>query len=248
VDIWVPSSALVKPQYSWQYAAGYFRNFKDNVFEASVEVYYKALQNQLEYREGYVPGPLNKDLEYEFVAGTGRTYGAEFFLRKNRGNWQGWLGYTLSKATRHFSSLNQGLPFPSRSDRRHDFSAVTTYKWRNHWTWGGTFVAGTGQAVTLPERRYTVEDATVYQYGARNGFRMQAYHRLDLSATYQKEQHRRLSSSWTFAVYNVYGRHNPFFYYLDNQGNPYDGSLTVRAKKVSVFPFPIPSVTWNFSF
>ncbi|CAA9289786.1 MAG: TonB-dependent receptor [uncultured Adhaeribacter sp.] len=248
VDIWVPSSALVKPQYSWQYAAGYFRNFKDNTYEASVEVYYKTLQNQLEYRAGYVPGPLNKDLEYEFVAGTGRTYGAEFLIRKNQGNWQGWLGYTLSRATRQFADLNQGRSFPARSDRRHDLSIVVSYKWRERWTWGGTFVAGTGQAVTLPERRYTVEDATVYQYGARNGFRMQPFHRLDLSATYQKKPRPRLRSSWTFAVYNVYGRHNPFFYYLNNQGNPYDGSLVVQAKKVSVFPFPIPSVTWNFNF
>lgn len=248
IDIWVPSSALVKPQYAWQYAAGYFRNFRNNTFEASVEIYYKTLANQLEYREGYVPGPMNKDLEYEFVTGSGRTYGAEFFIRKNQGRWQGWLGYTLSRATRQFAELNQSRPFPARSDRRHDLSLVSSYKWTNRWTLGGTFTLGTGQAVTLPERRYLVEGATVYQYGARNGFRMQPNHRLDVSATYQKNQDRRLRSSWTFAVYNLYGRHNPFFYYINNQGNPYDGSLAVKAKKVSVFPMPIPSVTWNFSF
>lgn len=247
VDIWVPSSALVKPQLSWQYAGGYFQNFKQNVYEASVEIYYKTLQNQLEYREGYVPGPLNKDLEYEFVAGSGRSYGAEFFIRKNQGRWQGWLGYALARTTRTFPALNNGRPFPARSDRRHDVSLVSSYKWNNNWTFGGTFTLGTGQAVTLPERRYVVEDAVVYQYGARNGFRMQPTHRLDISATYQKNQNRRLQSSWTLAVYNVYGRHNPFFYYIDNEGSPYNGTLAVKAKKVSVFPFPIPSVTWNFS-
>ena len=248
VDIWVPSSALVKPQFSWQYAAGYFRNFKENTYEASVEVYYKTLDNQLEYRAGYVPGPLNKDLEYEFVVGSGKSYGAEFFVRKNTGKWQGWLGYALARTTRTFPDLNNGQPFPARSDRRHDLSLVSTYKYNPRWTFGGTFTYGTGQSVTLPERRYVVEDAVVYQYGARNGFRMQPAHRLDVSATYQKKQERKLQTSWTFAVYNVYGRHNPFFYYIANEGSSYTGSLTMKAKKVSVFPFPIPSVTWNFSF
>ncbi|MDQ4142004.1 MAG: TonB-dependent receptor, partial [Bacteroidota bacterium] len=183
-----------------------------------------------------------------FVAGKGRSYGVEFFVRKNQGRLQGWLGYALARTTRTFPDLNNGKPFPARSDRRHDVSAVASYKWIENWTLGGTFTLGTGQAVTLPERRYVVEDAIIYQYGARNGFRMQPTHRLDLSATYQKKREARLKSSWTFAVYNVYGRHNPFFYFIDNEGSPYDGSLSVKAKKVSVFPFPIPSVTWNFSF
>ncbi|QNF35186.1 TonB-dependent receptor [Adhaeribacter swui] len=248
VDIWVPSSVLVKPQYSWQYTAGLFKNLKENQYEASVEVYYKTLENQLEYRDGYVPGPLNKDLEYEFVVGNGRSYGAEFFVRKNQGKWQGWLGYALARTTRTFPDLNKGKPFPARSDRRHDLSLVSSYKYHANWTLGGTFTYGTGQSVTLPERRYVIEDAVVYQYGARNGFRMQATHRLDVSATYQKKRDGWLQSSWTFAVYNLYGRHNPFFYYIDNEGSPYNNSLSIKAKKVSVFPFPIPSVTWNFSF
>ncbi|RDC63176.1 TonB-dependent receptor [Adhaeribacter pallidiroseus] len=248
VDIWVPSSALVKPQFSWQYAGGYFQNFKNNAYEASVEVYYKTLDNQLEYREGYVPGPLNKDLEYEFVVGHGRSYGAEFFIRKNQGKWQGWLGYAVARTTRTFPDLNNGKAFPARSDRRHDLSLVTSYQYNTNWTLGGTFTLGTGQSVTLPERRYVIEDAVIYQYGARNGFRMQPTHRLDLSATYQKKKPGWLQTSWTFAVYNAYGRHNPFFYYIDNEGSPYADSLTMQAKKVSVFPFPIPSVTWNFSF
>jgi hypothetical protein len=248
VDIWVPSSALVKPQFSWQYSGGYFQNFKNNTYEASVEVYYKTLENQLEYREGYVPGPLNKDLEYEFVVGQGRSYGAEFFIRKNQGKWQGWLGYALARTIRTFPDLNNGKPFPARSDRRHDLSVVSSYQYNTNWTLGGTFTLGTGQSVTLPERRYVIEDAVIYQYGARNGFRMQPTHRLDLSATYQKKKPGKLQTSWTFAIYNAYGRHNPFFYYIDNEGSPYADSLTMKAKKVSVFPFPIPSVTWNFRF
>lgn len=248
LDIWVPSSVILPPQKATQYAAGYFRNFLENRYEASAEVYYKNLENQLEYREGYAPGPSNQDLEYEFVTGDGEAYGLELFLRKNTGALQGWLGYTLSFADRQFPSLNEGLVFPARFDRRHDFSAVASYKVNENWNVGGTWVYASGQPLTVPVRRYVIEGVVTYQYGKRNDFRMEAIHRLDLSATYKKNLNRKLQSSWTFAIYNVYARQNPFFYYIESQGNPYDNSVKLQAKKVSIFPFPIPSVTWNFTF
>ncbi|KAA9325261.1 TonB-dependent receptor [Adhaeribacter soli] len=248
LDIWVPSSVLLPPQKATQYSVGYFRNFRENNYEASAEVYYKDLENQLEYREGYAPGPSNKDLEYEFVTGDGEAYGLELFLRKNFGDLQGWLGYTLSYANRKFPNLNQGLAFPARFDRRHDFSAVASYKVNEKWTVGGTWVYASGQPLTVPVRRYVIEGVVTYQYGKRNDFRMEAIHRLDLSATYRKNTNRKLQSSWTFAIYNVYARQNPFFYYIDTEGNPYDNTVKLQAKKVSIFPFPIPSVTWNFTF
>ena len=248
LDIWVPSSVVVPPQKSTHYSAGYFRNFRENMFEASAEVYYKSLENQLEYRDGYVAGPSNKDIEYDFVAGAGKAYGLELFLRKNFGKLQGWVGYTLSYANRKFPELNEGKTFPARFDRRHDVSVVASYKLDNNWTFGGTFVYASGQPLTIPVRRYVIEGVVTYQYGDRNNFRMEAIHRMDLSATYQKQTGKRLKSSWTFAVYNVYSRQNPFFYYIESQGNPYDISVKLQAKKVSIFPFPIPSVTWNFTF
>ena len=248
LDIWVPSSVLLPPQKATQYSVGYFRNFRENNYEASAEVYYKDLENQLEYREGYAPGPSNKDLEYEFVTGDGEAYGLELFLRKNFGDLQGWLGYTLSYANRKFPNLNEGLAFPARFDRRHDFSAVASYKVNENWTVSGTWVYARGQPLTVPVRRYVIEGVVTYQYGKRNDFRMEAIHRLDLSATYQKKTNRKLQSSWTFAIYNVYARQNPFFYYIDTEGNPYDNTVKLQAKKVSIFPFPIPSVTWNFTF
>jgi hypothetical protein len=248
LDIWVPSSIVVPPQKSTHYSAGYFRNFLDNMFETSAEIYYKDLENQLEYREGYVAGPSNKDLEYEFVSGQGKAYGLELFLRKNTGKLQGWLGYTLSYANRKFPELNEGKIFPARFDRRHDASAVLSYKVNTDWTLGGTFVFASGQPLTIPVRRYVIEGVVTYQYGDRNGFRMEAIHRLDLSATYRKSTEKRFQSSWTFAIYNVYARQNPFFYYIESQGDPYDNSVKLQAKKVSIFPFPIPSVTWNFTF
>ncbi len=248
LDVWVPSSAIVKPQRATQYALGYFRSFAKNQYEASVEVYYKDLQNQLEYREGFAPGPSNRDLEYEFVRGTGESYGAEFFIRKNYGDLQGWIGYTLSKTTRKFPDLNAGKAFPARYDRRNDLSVVGSYRYNERWTFGGTFVYGTGQATTLPVRRYFLEGTVNYQYGDRNSFRMQPTHRLDLSATLAGKKREHMESSWTFSVYNVYGRRNPFLYYVDNEGSSTSQNVRLQAKKVSIIPFPLPSVTWNFSW
>ena len=248
LDVWVPSSAIVRPQLATQYALGYFRSIKDNEYEGSVEVYYKEMQNQLEYREGFAPGPSNRDLEYEFVSGSGKSYGVELFLRKNYGNLQGWLGYTLSRTTRTFPDLNQGKTFPARFDRRHDLSVVANYKLNDKWTFGGTFVYGTGQATTMPSRRYFIEGNVVYQYGDRNSFRMEPTHRLDLAATLQAKKYKNVESSFTFSIYNVYGRRNPFLYYIDNDGEAYSESITLQAKKISIIPFPLPSVTWNFNW
>lgn len=248
LDVWVPSSAIVEPQRATQYAVGYFRSFNQNMYEGSVEVYYKTMENQLEYREGFAVGPTNRDLEYEFVRGSGESYGAEFFLRRNYGDLQGWLGYTLSWTNRTFPDINQGLTFPARFDRRHDVSVVATYTYNPRWTFGGSFVYGTGQATTMPERRYLIEGTINYQYGERNSFRMEPFHRLDLSATLEGKTRGRLHSSWTFAIYNVYGRRNPFLYFIDSEGTPYGTDTSVQAKKVSLIPFPLPSATWNFKW
>lgn len=248
LDVWVPSSAIVEPQRATQYAAGYFQSFRQNMYEGSVELYYKTMENQLEYREGFVAGPSNRDLEYEFVQGSGESYGVELFLRKNYGDLQGWFGYTLSWTDRTFAGINQSRAFPARFDRRHDVSLVGTFKLNPRWTFGGSFVYGTGQATTMPERRYLIEGTVNYQYGDRNSFRMQPFHRLDLSATLDGKSYGRLQSSWTFAIYNVYGRRNPFLYYIDSEGPPYSTDTSVQAKKVSLIPFPLPSVTFNFKW
>lgn len=248
LDVWVPSSALVEPQRATQYALGYFKSIKENQYESSVEVYYKDLENQLEYRQGYAPGPSNRDLDYEFVSGNGKSYGIELFARKNYGKLQGWVGYTLSRTTRTFPDLNEGKMFPARYDRRHDLSVVGSYKYNDRWTFGGSFVYGTGEATTLPVRRYYIEGTVNYQYGSRNSFRMEPTHRLDLSATWQATKWKNIESSWTFSIYNVYGRRNPFLYYIDNEGEAYGNTVKLQAKKTSIVPFPLPSVTWNFTW
>ena len=246
-DIWVPSSRIVLPQKGWQYSVGYFKNLKQNHFEFSLELYYKKLNNLIEYRQDYVPA-ISGELENEFVFGQGYAYGAEFFLKKKFGKLQGWIGYTLSKAYRKFPEINEGKEFPARYDRRHDVSIVGTWELNKHWTFGGTFVFATGQAITIPERRYFVEGSIYNQYGPRNGFRMQPYNRLDLSATYQKRKNtKRFQSTWTFAIYNVYNRKNPYLYFIDTSGDVTQGVLNVQAKKLYLFPI-LPSVTWNFKY
>lgn len=246
-DLWVPSTFRVKPQIAWQYAVGYFKNLKDNAIETSVEVYYKSMQNQIEYREGYTPGLT--DPEEEFVFGKGWSYGSEFLVNKVRGKFTGWVGYTLSWTWRKFPQLNGGNKYPARYDRRHDISVVGTYELSPKWRFGGAFVYGTGNATSLPERFYIVEGVLTQAFSRINAYRLPAYHRLDLSATLtpNKNKSRKLDTQWVFSIYNVYSRLNPYFLYFDQTGSPLDGSLKVEARQVSLFPI-IPTVTWNFKF
>ena len=247
-DVWVPSSQRVRPQLGWQYALGYFRNFGDNDWEASVEVYYKDLDNQIDYGESYVNDPAD-DLEQEFVFGEGRAYGVEFFLNKRRGRLTGWIGYTLSATRRSFPDIENGREFRAIYDRPHDISAVATYELSPKWTLSGVFVYGSGQNFTPLNRIYLVENGLVTQYGDRNSSRLPDYHRFDISATYvpKPASEKRFRSSWTFSIYNLYNRQNPFFTYYDFNVDQVQGTASATAYKVSLFPI-IPSITWNFSW
>ncbi len=246
-DLWVPSTFRVKPQVSWQYAAGYFRNFKDNQYEASIEVYYKNMRNQIEYREGYTPGLT--DPEEEFVFGKGWSYGAEFFVNKVRGRFTGWIGYTLSWTWRKFPGLNEGLKYPAKYDRRHDLSVVGTYEFNKQWKFSAVFVYGTGNATSLPERFYFINGVLTQEYSSINKYRLKPYHRLDLSAIYTPtpKRKKKLESYWVFSLYNTYSRMNPYFVYFNQSGNAANGTLKIEARQVSLFPL-LPSVTWNFKF
>ena len=243
-DLWVPSTLRVKPQLSWQYAAGYFKNFNSGMFETSVEVYYKTMENQIEYREGYTPSL--KDPEEEFVFGRGWSYGAEFFINKVKGRLTGWIGYTLGWTWRKFPDLNQGQQYPSRYDRRHDLSVVANYTINDKWKIAGVFVYGTGNAISVPERFYFIGGVLSQQYSGINAYRMRAYHRMDIAATYtpKPKKERKYTTNWVFSLYNAYSRANPYFLYFDQEGSASNGTLNVSAKQVSLFPV-LPSVTWN---
>lgn len=247
-DIWVPSTINVKPQISWLYAAGFFKNFKNNMYETSVEMYYKDMQNQIEYKDGYTPNTLD-DTENSFVFGKGWSYGTELLINKVKGRFTGWLGYSLSWTWRKFPDLNFGEKFPAKYDRRNDLSAVALYEINKKWKVSAAFVYGTGNAATLPQRFYLVEGVLTQEYSRMNQYRLPSYHRLDLSATLtpKKNENRKWKTEWVFSIYNAYSRKNPYFIYFDQSGNALDGSLQIQAKQVSIFPI-IPSVTWNFKF
>lgn len=248
-DLWVPSTLLVQPQQAWQYSVGYFRNFFENVLETSVEVYYKDMKNQVEYREGYVPNTL-QDPELDFVFGNGEAYGAEFFINKAKGKFTGWIGYTLAWTYRKFPDLNNGKAYPAKYDRRHDLSIVGSYEASKRWTFSTVFVYGSGNAITLPTNYYFIDQSIVPEYSELNAYRLFAYHRLDLSAvlTPQKQiqKNKRWRSSWAFSIYNVYSRQNPYFLYVDTGGDLNQG-VKATVKQVSIFPI-LPSITYNFKF
>lgn len=247
-DTWIPSSDKVKPQSGTQYALGYFRNFGLNTYESSVEVYYKTMQNQIEYEEGFLPeNTVNSNLDNYFVAGKGWSYGTEFFFKKSKGKFNGWIGYTIACTKRKFPDLNNGKTFFPKYDRRHDVSIVLSYEISKRWTLGATWIYATGNLNTFPERVFVLSNGDILQdYGGqRNNYRLSPYHRMDVSATLKGKPHKNYENSWNFSIFNVYNRYNPYIIYFDT--NYSNDKITIQAKQISLFPI-IPSVSYNFKF
>jgi hypothetical protein len=242
-DLWIPSSINVKPEISDQYSLGYFRNFKDNTFEFSTEIYYKNLQNQIDYING-ADLNFNKDIESQLLYGKGRAYGIEFFMKKKYGRFNGWIGYTLSRTERNFDMINYGAWYPAKQDRTHDISLVGIYEISKKWTISATWVYYTGNAVTFPSGKYEVAGEVVNYYTERNGYRMPAYHRLDIGATWIRKKTAKYESSWNFSVYNAYDHDNA--YSITFQQDPNDPTKT-QAVQTTLFKI-VPSITYNFKF
>ncbi len=242
-DLWLPSSNNVKPQISDQFSLGYFRNFKNNEFESSLEVYYKDLQNQIDYKNG-ADLVFNSTVEAELVFGKGWAYGAELTVKRNYGRINGWLTYTLSKTMRQFDEINQGNPFPARHDRTHDFSIVGIYDINERIKVSATWVYYTGNAVTFPSGRYEIDGQIVEYYTERNGYRMPDYHRLDLGLTWIRKKTNKFESSWNFSVYNAYARENAYYIdFRESEKNPGE----TEAVRFSLFKI-VPSVSYKFKF
>lgn len=249
-DLWLPSTDSVRPELSKQAALGFVYNI-DNNWDLSVEGYYKTMSNLIEYKEGAGFFQLAQNWESKLEIGEGYAYGAEVLLRKNYGKLSGWLGYTLSWSWRKFKNINFGEPFPYKYDRRHDISLVLMYEFNEKVDMGLTWVYGSGNAVTLGVARYNSLNLDYYNPGeyyygeieyfkGRNGYRMPAYHRLDLSINLKKKT-KWGSRTWSFGLYNAYSRQNPFYLYFG-----YDNNKRVL-KQVSLFPI-IPSVRYAFKF
>jgi hypothetical protein len=242
-DLWVMSSNNIKPQIADQVALGYYQNFGNDRYEFSTEVYYKDMQNQIDYKNAAnLRG--NADVEADLLFGEGRAYGLELFLKKRTGKLNGWIGYTLSRTERRFAEISNGSYFPAKQDRTHDISVVSIYKLPRRWTLSATFVYNTGNAITFPSGKYQLEGKTQFYYTERNGYRMPDYHRLDLNATLDAKPGKKFQSSWTFGVYNAYNRQNA--YIIEFQDDPDDASRT-QAVQTALFGI-IPSITWNFKF
>ncbi len=260
-DLWLPSTKRVKPQESYQFAAGYSRMFGEKDYNVTIEGYYKSMRNLIEYEEGANFLSLNEDWQDNIEIGKGNSYGIEFLVRKNTGSSTGWIGYTLSRSEREFENLNFGNPFPYRYDRRHDISVVYNQKWTENRDFSITWVFGTGSALTLPVGAFIAPAdgipnlldgggiRSVDLLEERNSFRMANYHRLDAALNFRKEK-RRGERVFTIGVYNTYNRRNPFFVnFGDVSEVDASGNITERAvlRQVSLFPI-IPSLTFRRSF
>lgn len=242
-DLWIPSSLNTKPEVSDQVSVGWFKNFKENTYELSIETYYKSMLNQIDYRNG-ANTQANELIEGELLYGIGRAYGVELMLKKKSGKFTGWLGYTLSRSERKIEGINNNEWYAAKQDRTHDISIVGIYDITPKLSISALFVYYTGNAVTFPSGKYTVGGTTQFLYTERNGYRMPAYHRMDLGVTWLRKNTEKFESSWNFSIYNLYGRENAYtITFRQNEDNP----NVTEAVQTSLFRW-VPSVTYNFKF
>ncbi|WP_414717321.1 TonB-dependent receptor [Telluribacter sp.] len=268
-DLWVPTTDRVAPQQSQQVAVGLAKDLEKPALTLTLEGYYKNMDNILNYKEGAsflsLAGENANELSWEdnITAGRGWSYGTEFLIHKKTGRFSGWVGYTLSWTKWQFPELNFGEIFYPRYDRRNDISVVGIYEISKRVTLSGTWVYGTGNALTVPMSQFNAyqDNATtpqnqlnwfgvvVNEHGPKNSFRAEPYHRLDLAVQFHKKM-KRHERTWEIGIYNAYNRRNPFFYNLDSeptvdsQGKP---RTRMVLKRYSLFPF-LPSVSYNFKF
>ena len=242
-DQWIGNSYNIQPEIADQLSIGHVQMFRQNMYEMSTELYYKSLQNQLDYKDGAEINTL-ADVESALLFGIGRAYGIEWLLKKREGIFTGWISYTLSKTERKIEGINQNNWYNAKQDRTHDLSLVGIYALNSKWSISGVFVYNTGDAVTFPTGKYMLQDQTIYQYASRNANRMPANHRLDISVTYDKKKKKRIQESWNFSIYNVYGRENA--YRITFQDDPKNLSRT-QIIQTSLFRW-VPSITYQFKF
>lgn len=242
-DLWIPSSNNVKPEISDQISAGYYRNIGGNKYDFSAEIYYKDLQNQIDYKNGAML-VANQMVESQLVFGKGRAYGLELYFKKKYGKLNGWISYTFSRTERKIDGVNNNSWYPATQDQTHNLAIVAIYQLNKKWTFSSDFVFYTGNAVTWPSGKYDINGRRVFYYTERNGYRMPITNRLDISATLKGKKTKRFEGGWTFSVYNVYGRENPYF--VQFQDDPNNLQKT-QAVQYSLFKW-VPSVTYNFKF
>lgn len=254
VDIWTPSTNNIDPQIANQIALGYFRNFAENTYEFSVETYYKAYDNLVDYIDG-ADLLLNEFVEGQVLSGTGRAYGMEFTLEKSSGRFSGWVNYTLARTERLIAGINNDAWYPSRFDQTHNLNLTGFYELSKRLTLTATFTYNSGTPLTLPSSGYYQQGLFIPNIDddARNNFRIPDYHRLDVSVTLARDPNKpkkRWEGEWVFGVYNLYGRRNAFSIYGSQQDErlPMGGAADPEAIRFAVLGSMVPSISYNFKF
>ena len=262
LDVWTSSTNNIKPQISDQIALGYFKNFGDNEYETSLEIYGKDLQNQIDYADRSNLF-LNPRFEKDLLFGKGRAYGVELYIKKNKGKLTGWVSYTLARTERQVESLNNGNWYPTRYDRTHTLNVVGQYELNKKWSFGANLALISGVPYSLAPQQGSYENFTygITGAGVRGNIRLPMYNRLDISAT--KKNKKALfgkgESEWVFSVYNLTNRRNPFSIYTQPKEDktpvdvlkPEDYNqqiANVEAVRLSIIGSLIPSVSYNFKF
>jgi len=256
-DYWKSSDPYIPPLINDQIALGLFKSPEKGKFETSIEVYYKNLQNLMEYKNG-AKLLMNHHIETDIMMSKGYSYGMEILAKKNSGRLNGWISYTFSRTFRKGESefpeenINDGAYYPSVYDKPHDLSTIVNYKISRRWRFSGNFVFSSGRPITLPEQKYMFGDNQVVIFSDRNKYRMPAYHRMDVSLTLDENlrKKRMWKGSWTFSIYNVYGRENTYSVFYRKSPQSVYGTYESRYDiyKMSIIGIPVPSLTYNFKF
>lgn len=250
IDIWQPSGYYFKPQMADQFSAGYFRNLKENMYEAFVEVYYKEFNNILDFKDG-AQLILNPQLETDLVQGNGRAYGVETQIAKNLGRLTGSFNYTYSRSLRTIKgnttseSINNGNEYASNYDQPHILNLNWSYGISRRYFFTGSFTYRTGRPVTTPVSAFIIDNIPTANFSERNQFRIPDYHRLDLAFVMEGNYKRKKlwAGTWTFSVYNVYGRKNPYSVFFKEVSNS-----VLRPYQLSIIGTALPSVSYAFKF
>ncbi|MFL1013518.1 TonB-dependent receptor [Flavisericum labens] len=251
LDIWTPSGKYIKPQLLDQYAIGYFKNFKDNLYSLEIESFYKKIKNRIDYIDG-ADLVANNAIEQVILNGQARAYGAELLLKKNSGQFKGWLAYTVSKSeqrtpgrTPNELGINKGNWYRTPYDKTHDISLTTSYEWNKKWKANANFLFQTGQPATFPKAQYTYNGLNIPHYDGRNENRLPTYHRLDFALNYtpKPDKTKGWQSYWVFGIYNIYNKRNAAS--INFSRNPDTGKN--EATRLSIFGI-VPSVSYNFKF
>lgn len=243
LDTWMPAGKNIKPQISDQVSLGYFMNLPEKSIETSVEIYYKYMQNQIEFKE-FAETYLNEFIEEELRFGIGRAYGIEFMVRKPSGKLNGWVSYTYSKSERKTKDIQETGWYLSPYDITHNLSVVANYDITKRLSLSGNFVLTSGKPFNAPTGRFEYGGEIGLYYGEKNSSRYPMYHRLDLGLEWKNKPHKRYNSSWTLSVYNVYNRKNATIIYFKNVK---DNQYKTAAYRISMLPV-IPTIAYNFNF